>query len=81
MHRSVGLGIGQVFTTAVFARLEQMPGLQLKRLRREKSSTAGRIRQVGLGAQAQTAGKRPLVLGGLEKVVAKLACRLDHLPT
>src|ERR1035438_8298073 len=33
------------------------------------------------GAQAQTAGQRPVVLGGLERMVAKLACRVDHLPT
>jgi hypothetical protein len=33
------------------------------------------------GAQAQTAGQRPLVLGGLERMVAKLAQRVDHLLT
>jgi hypothetical protein len=32
------------------------------------------------GTQAQTAGQRPVVVGGLERMVAKLACRVDHLP-
>ena len=33
------------------------------------------------GAQAQTTGQRPVVLGGLKRMVAKLACRVDPLPT
>jgi hypothetical protein len=34
-----------------------------------------------VGAQAQTAGQRSVVLGGLKRMVAKLACRVDPLPT
>jgi hypothetical protein len=33
------------------------------------------------GAQAQTAGQRPVVLGGLERMVAKLACRVNNCST
>jgi hypothetical protein len=33
------------------------------------------------GAQAQTAGERPVVLGDLERMVAELACRVDFPPT
>src|ERR1019366_319676 len=33
------------------------------------------------GAQAQTAGQRPVVLDGLERVLVNMAPRVDYLPT
>src|ERR1041384_1175857 len=48
MHILAGLGIDQVFTTAGFDPLGDRSPQQIKRARRENSSNAGRIRQVGL---------------------------------